>query len=288
MNKPSAQRRVIEQRQARPAADGDGVKLLRVFGGQSPERFDPFLLMDEFGSDEAADYIGGFPAHPHRGFETISYMLQGKMEHQDHMGNVGLLKDGDVQWMTAGRGVIHSEMPQQTEGKMRGFQVWLNLPSTKKMSPPRYQDVPASDLPHYRIDGAGIIAISGNASIGEQGLKGFFDVPDTDAIYLDIHLEAQADIALDIPAGYTTLLYQYEGQAQIGGNAVPSSPSTLSRFDDEGALRLKNSDDEEARFILLAGQAIKEPIAQHGPFVMNTSEEINQAMDDYRAGLLTA
>lgn len=280
-------RKVIEQIQARPASDGDGVKLLRVFGGNRPERFDPFLLMDEFGSETADDYVGGFPSHPHRGFTTITYMLQGKMEHQDHMGNVGLLSDGDVQWMTAGKGIIHSEMPKQTQGKMRGFQVWLNLPASKKMRNPHYEDVSGEQIPQYTIDRSTVKAIAGTTSINDQKIKGHFQIEDSQALYLDIYLAPGALLSIPMTDGLNAIAYVYQGQITIGEAKTPAKRQSLSRFSDSGELQLQNSTSEESRIILLAGAPYKEPIAQYGPFVMNTPEEIEQAISDYREGILT-
>ena len=280
-------RQVIEQMNARPASDGAGVKLLRVFGGHRPERFDPFLLMDEFGSEEASDYIAGFPPHPHRGFETITYMLEGKMEHKDHMGNVGLINDSDVQWMTAGKGVIHSEMPKQTEGKMRGMQVWLNLPAKNKMTPAKYEDVSGEKIPLYDLNGISVKAIAGKVEINGEHISGYFDVPDTHALYLDIQVTAGKKAEIHIPQNHNVLLYVYDGQAQLGGEKTLARAQTLSRLTGEGALSIQNSEAETARLILLSGIPLKEPIAQHGPFVMNTVDEINQAIRDYQAGVLT-
>ncbi|MFL0811319.1 MAG: pirin family protein [Agarilytica sp.] len=282
-------RQVIEQLQARPSSDGDGVKLLRVFGGAMPERFDPFLLMDEFGSESAEDYIGGFPSHPHRGFSTITYMLQGKMEHRDHMGNIGLLNDGDVQWMTAGKGVIHSEMPKQSEGKMRGFQVWLNLPSKNKLQKANYEDVPHQALPKIALANEAITgkAIAGKVHIDGEYVEGYFDVAETEAIYLDLYLGANTEARIDIPDGHRALVYSYEGMVEIGQNKVKNPMQTLSVLSDEGSLALKNPSDKLAKIILLAGKPLKESIAQYGPFVMNTMEEVNQAILDYREGVLT-
>ncbi|VUD69081.1 Quercetin 2,3-dioxygenase [Thalassocella blandensis] len=279
-------RKIIEQLKARPASDGDGVKLLRVFGGQQPQRFDPFLMMDEFGSDVADDYIGGFPPHPHRGFETITYMLQGKMEHRDHMENVGLLKDGDVQWMTAGKGVIHSEMPQQTEGKMRGFQVWLNLPAKNKLTPAKYRDVSSEKIPVTELEDVFVKAIAGQTTLNGTEIKGYFDVPDTEPVFLDVHIAKGKQVNFSLPEGHNALLYAYEGSLAVGDAATPSPAQTLSRLSDTGEVLVKNSGDSEARFVILAGKPLKEPIAQYGPFVMNTAEEINQAVMDYRNGVL--
>lgn len=281
-------RKVIEQVKARPASDGAGVKLLRVFGGAHPERFDPFLMLDEFGSNEAADYIGGFPPHPHRGFETVTYMLQGKMEHQDHMGNVGLLNDSDVQWMTAGAGIIHSEMPKQTEGKMRGFQLWVNLPAARKMTPAHYADVPGHKMPFEQFDFGAVKTIAGSTEIAGQKLQGYFSVPDTDVLYLDIHVKPQQKIVVPVAHELNALVYVYEGKVSLGEAATAAHAQTLSRFAEEGEILIHNSDNEEARLLVLAGKPLKEPIVQYGPFVMNTREEIDQAIDDYQHGRLTA
>lgn len=279
-------RKVIEQIKANPASDGDGVKLLRVFGGHQPQRFDPFLLMDEFGSDEAADYIGGFPPHPHRGFETITYMLQGKMEHRDHMENIGLLNDGDVQWMTAGKGVIHSEMPKQTEGKMRGFQVWLNLPAKNKLTPANYQDVKNAEIPVYEWDGVFVKAIAGKTRIDDHAIEGYFDVVDTTPLYLDLHLNPGLTVDIAVPQELNSFVYTYEGGVTLGEANTPAAKQTLSRFAEGDHVRISNSGERQARVIVLAGRPLREPIAQYGPFVMNTPEEIDQAIMDYRQGVL--
>lgn len=276
-------REVVELIDASATSDGDGVKLKRVFGGARPERFDPFLMLDEFGSDKADDYIGGFPPHPHRGFETITYMLKGKMEHRDHMDNVGLLSDGGVQWMTAGRGVIHSEMPQQTAGEMRGFQLWLNLPAATKMQAARYEDVDASAIPSFSFDGFKGKAIAGQSTINGHAINGYFDVADTEARYVDIELEAGAEIHIDTDSEHTVLLYSFEGAI-----AVPSvvNAQQLARFSEGNAIMVHNPGNAAARFLLISGKPLKEPIKQYGPFVMNTAEEIDQAIQDYRNGVL--
>ena len=279
-------RKVIEQIVARSTSDGDGVKLLRVFGGHAPERFDPFLMLDEFGSDEASDYIGGFPPHPHRGFETVTYMLQGKMEHRDHMGNIGLIHDGDVQWMTAGKGVIHSEMPKQTEGKMRGFQLWVNLPASKKMQAARYEDIKANVIPEFNLaEAARIKAIAGEAMVNGVPVKGYSDVPDTNALYLDVKLVPGGQITLPLLDGDTVLIYVYEGKADIAGTSTASQ--MLSRLSDLGDVCVKNTDDVDTQFLIISGTPLKEPIVQYGPFVMNSKAEIDKAVSDYRDGILT-
>ncbi len=280
-------RKPIEMIKGRATSDGDGVKLTRVFGGHKPRRFDPFLLLDEFGSEEASDYIGGFPPHPHRGFETITYMLQGKMEHKDHMNNVGLLSDGGVQWMTAGKGIIHSEMPQQTAGKMRGFQLWLNLPAEKKLQAARYKDVAPAAIPVFQMENATVKAIAGGTEINGVAIDGHFDVPDTEVLYLDVHLKAGSSIDIALEDKLNSLIYSYDNAIKIGEADTPVEAQTLVRLSEEGNVIAKNDGQEEARFLLLAGKPLNQPIAQYGPFVMNTPEEIDQAIKDYRDGVLT-
>jgi len=280
-----SERTVVEMLAAQAASDGDGVKLLRVFGGGNLSRFDPFLMLDEFGSEAADDYIGGFPPHPHRGFETITYMLQGKMEHTDHLGNRGLLSDGDVQWMTAAHGIIHSEMPKQTAGKMRGFQIWLNLPAKTKLSPPAWQDLPAAKVPEYIGETYRIKAIAGRVQLADRLVEGAFERPDTQPIYWDVHLAPQSSLTIPLPDHFTGLVYTYEGLVNLG--AVKVQARQLARLNDTGALVVHNHSSAEARFLVLAGAKLKEPIVQYGPFVMNTREEIEQALSDYREGKLT-
>jgi len=278
-----SERTVVELLQAQAASDGDGVKLLRVFGGGNLSRFDPFLMLDEFGSESADDYIGGFPPHPHRGFETITYMLQGKMEHKD-LGNQGLLSDGDVQWMTAAKGIIHSEMPKQTEGKMRGFQLWLNLPGKHKMDAPAWQDMPAAKVPVFNGPGYRITAIAGQLTLDGQVIQGAFERPDTQPIYWDIHLQPHTRLNIPLPSQFTALVYTYEGIVTLGSIQVRSRH--LARLNDNGALNLFNNSSETTRLLVLAGAKLKEPIVQYGPFVMNSREEIDQALSDYREGKL--
>ncbi|WP_204378427.1 pirin family protein [Agaribacterium haliotis] len=278
---------VLEKLRAQAASDGNGVKLMRVFGGHQPERFDPFLMLDDFGSDSADDYIGGFPAHPHRGFETITYMLQGKMEHRDHMNNVGLLEDGGLQWMTAGRGVIHSEMPQQSQGKMHGFQLWLNLPAAKKMQAARYEDVAAANIPNYKLEGLTIKALAGRAEIDGQKIEGYFQVEDTEALYLDLHLEADKNLRLDLNPGLNTLVYVYDGQIKIAETEIHRQELARLSYEN-GEQKLEIQSTKDSKILLLAGRPLREPIVQYGPFVMNSIEEIEQALRDYREGQLAA
>ncbi|MCV2403220.1 pirin family protein [Marinomonas sp. C2222] len=280
-------REQLEHVYARSASDGDGVKLLRVFGGAAPERFDPFLLMDEFGSNRADDYIGGFPPHPHRGFSTITYMLQGKMEHRDHMGNVGLLNDGDVQYMVAGRGVIHSEMPKQTSGKMQGFQLWLNLPASKKMQPAHYQDIPHDTMAQYEFETASIKAVAGSTEVNGKAVQGYLSVEDTHILLLDVRLLAGGEIRFPVAQGHNLMAYLYEGEVSYSGSSDVVQQNTLTRFNTEGDLIISNKSDKESKVFVLAGLPIKEPIAQYGPYVMNTQAELSQAMRDYQNGVLT-
>ena len=277
-------RRVEELLVARPTSDGDGVRLMRVFGGQDLSRFDPFLMLDEFGSQSASDYIGGFPSHPHRGFETVTYMLDGHMQHRDHMGNVGELRNGDVQWMTAGSGVIHSEMPQQKEGRMRGFQLWLNLAAQDKMQPASYRDVPAADIPVLPRPSGHIKAIAGEVQGSLGPVRGHITRPMTQPLYLDIVVdEGSYSESFAVPEGDTVLVYVYEGSARVGG--TPVEKSRMVRLSRQGAVQIEVGGP--AKLLLIAGRPLREPIVHYGPFVMNTREEIEQALTDYRNGTLT-
>ena len=277
-------RRVEEMLVARPTSDGDGVRLMRVFGGQDLSRFDPFLMLDEFGSQSASDYIGGFPSHPHRGFETVTYMLDGHMQHRDHMGNVGELRNGDVQWMTAGSGVIHSEMPQQKEGRMRGFQLWLNLAAKDKMQPASYRDVPAADIPVLPRPTGHIKAIAGEVQGSLGPVRGHISRPVTEPLYLDIVVDKGAYAeSFAVPEGDTVLVYVYEGSAVVGGTRVEKS--RMVRLSRQGAVEI--AAEGPAKLLLIAGRPLREPIVHYGPFVMNTREEIEQALTDYRNGTLT-
>ncbi len=276
-------RRVEELLVAQAASDGDGVKLMRVFGGQDLSRFDPFLMMDEFGSDESSDYIGGFPSHPHRGFETITYMLDGHMQHKDHMGNVGELRNGDVQWMTAGAGIIHSEMPQQKEGKMRGFQLWLNLAAKDKMQPASYSDIAAADIPVYQREGGYIKAIAGSVETSVESINGRVSKDVTEPVYLDIIIDKGSyNETFKVPDGQTVLVYVYEGSAKVGDTVV--NKAHMARLSKQGDVQIQV--EGPAKVLLITGKPIGEPIVHYGPFVMNTREEIEQALTDYRNGTL--
>ena len=273
-------RQIIRTLAAQATSDGDGVKIRRVAASGNLGLLDPFLLLDEIASDEAADYIGGFPPHPHRGFETITYMLEGQMRHTDHMGNEGLLKPGGVQWMTAGRGVIHAEMPEQTEGRLHGFQIWLNLPASHKMTAPRYQEFGPQKLPTAQLARGGSVRVV----CGEfAGTAGPVENELTKPTYLDITLPAEQAVEVPVTTDHTALVYCFQGAVNIGGKALQQGQLAQLGEGDTVAI----SANSDARLLFLAGKPLKEPIANYGPFVMNTREEIEQAISDYRNGTLT-
>ena len=261
-------------------SDGAGVKLTRVLTQDLQHRLDPFLMLDAFGSDAAADYIAGFPDHPHRGFETVTYMLAGRMRHRDSAGHEGLLADGGVQWMTAGRGVIHSELPEQTEGRMEGFQLWLNLPARDKMNPPWYRDIQSDEVPEWRGPSVTARVIAGVS----HGVTGAVQRDGTEPLYLDLHLDAGATFEQPLPEGHNAFVYVYRGDVQIGETGVPAQRMALLANRGDG-IRV-TAGAAGARAILVAGRPLKEPIVQYGPFVMNTKAEIFQAVEDFRAGRL--
>jgi hypothetical protein len=279
-----AQPRGVERLVAGQAtSDGAGVKLTRVLTQNLQRRLDPFLMLDAFGTDNPGDYIGGFPDHPHRGFETVTYMLDGRMRHRDSAGHEGLLSGGGVQWMTAGRGVIHSEMPEQEEGRMEGFQLWLNLPAKDKMCPPWYRDIPAAEIPELRTaEGATVRVIAG----ASHGVAGAMQREATRPLYLDLRLPPGAAFEQPLPAAHNAFVYVYRGDLSIGGRAVPRQRmAILDNAPGSDGVRLQ-AGAEGARAILVAGQPLNEPIAQYGPFVMNSHQQIFQAVEDYRAGRL--
>lgn len=268
--------------------DGAGVRIQRSLGANPMVRHDPFLLLDEFYSDDPDDYIAGFPSHPHRGFETVTYMLDGHMRHEDHLGNQGDLGPGDVQWMTAARGIIHSEMPRQSEGRMRGFQLWINLPAREKMKSAHYQDIPAARIPVVEGSGYRVKVIAGtyrNYGDDERETPGPVQHVTTAPHYLDVVLEPGANFRTTLPRSHNALIYLYEGTAAVGGRSVPSRAAAL--LGDGEDVRIVAGEDG-ASLILLAAQPLNEPVVQYGPFVMNTREEIEQALRDYRDGKLTA
>lgn len=271
-----------------PTSDGGGVKLRRSLGKSGFMRLDPFLMLDEFSSENPDDYIAGFPDHPHRGFETVTYMLDGHMLHQDHLGNQGNLKSGGAQWMTAGRGIIHSEIPQQESGRMRGFQLWINLPANEKMKPAGYLDIQPDEIPLIHLANAGTVkVIAGTAVLDGKPVAGPIQGLTTAPLFLDVHLPAGEGFSQLIAEGHNAFVYPYEGKVLIGAEAEqrllePQSVGVLSAGDfvEISAAEVSTS------FLLLAAKPLLEPIVQYGPFVMNTREEIDQAIADYQNGQL--
>lgn len=267
-------------------SDGDGVKLTRVLTQPLQRRLDPFLMLDAFGSDAASDYIGGFPSHPHRGFETVTIMLEGRMQHRDSVGNVGLLEPGSVQWMTAGRGIIHSEMPEQTEGRMAGFQLWVNLAAKDKLCAPAYRDVPPAEVPIVRLEGGVQVRVIAGVALG---VTGAVTRPTTEPLVLDIVLPAGQSFAAALPVGHNVFAYVYGGGTVVIGDGEGASVGTEHMAilrNDPGADGVLLKAESDARVLLVAGAPLGEPIAQHGPFVMNTTAEIHQAVADFRSGAL--
>ncbi len=273
-------RRVVKLVTGQPTSDGAGVRLTRVIGTPALDHLDPFLLLDEFKSDKADDYLAGFPDHPHRGFETVTYMLAGAMRHRDHVGNRGELVAGSVQWMTAGRGIIHSEMPLQKDGLMWGFQLWVNLPARDKMTAPRYQDIAPEKVPEVELTpGVRARVIAGEAA----GVRGPVEGIVTQPLYLDVRMQADARVSIDVPAGHNAFAYVYEGTAQVAGQDVRAGQ--LAVLSDGDAVTA-GATGSTARWLLLAARPLGEPVARYGPFVMNTREELVQAAEDYRSGRL--
>ena len=263
-------------------SDGAGVSLTRVLTGKLQRRLDPFLMLDAFGSDDPDDYIAGFPDHPHRGFETITYILHGRMRHRDSAGHEGLLENGGMQWMIAGRGAIHSEIPQQEDGLMEGFQLWLNLPARNKMAAPWYKDFSSADIPEYTTaNGITVRVIAGSSN----GVAGAMTREITEPLYLDIHIPANAAFSSAIPGSHNAFIYVYRGAVNVGDERVKSQRMGILS-NTPGADGVTISATEDARLILVAGKPLNEPIVQYGPFVMNTQEEIHQALDDFRSGHL--
>ena len=272
-----------------PTSDGAGVKLQRSLGQSNWARLDPFLMLDHFSTENPDDYIAGFPAHPHRGFETVTYMLDGHMRHRDHLGNTGDLKAGGVQWMSAGRGIIHSEMPQQEAGRMRGFQLWINLPATEKMKPAEYRDIQATDIPVVELPGGGRVkVIAGTLSIDGADTPGPIQKLSTDPLYFDVELPADARFRHALPAGYHAFVYPFEGSVTVGAEGARRQLAThhAGILSDGDAVELVGGPDG-GRVILLAGRPLLEPIVQYGLVVMNTSEGVEQAVRDYQSGALT-
>jgi len=269
-------------------SDGAGVSLRRSLGSQRGLYVDPFLMLDEFYSDNPDDYLAGFPSHPHRGFETVTYMLDGHMRHEDHLGNQGDLGPGDAQWMTAGRGVIHSEMPQQTEGRMRGFQLWINLPAKEKMKPAAWRDIPAAEMPVVAlVGGATVKVIAGTFGHAAGPINGVAGAMATDPTYLDVALPAREAFSMPLTPGHNAFLYVYEGDAEVGpaGSAKRLPHRAAGVLSDGEEVRVQ-AGEKGVRFLLLAAKPLHEPVVQYGPFVMNTRQEIEQTLADYREGRL--
>lgn len=273
------ERRIFRRIRGMDTADGAGVKLKRVIGQPALDMLDPFLLLDEFRSDQAGDYIAGFPEHPHRGFETVTYMLAGHMQHGDNQGNRGDLGPGSVQWMTAGRGILHSEMPQQENGLMWGFQLWVNLPAKDKMTAPRYQDIAPERIPVVQpAPGVEVRVVAGELGGATGPVSGVATAP----IYLDIAVQAGATITVPLPEGHSAFAYVFEGtSAQVAGESLARSELAVLTHGDAVTIA---GGDVAARVLLVAGQPLKEPVARYGPFVMNTPEQIHEAIADFRAG----
>ncbi|HUJ01178.1 MAG TPA: pirin family protein [Usitatibacter sp.] len=267
-----------------PTSDGAGVKLTRVLTQPLQRRLDPFLMLDAFGTDDPEDYIAGFPDHPHRGFETVTYMIAGRMRHRDSAGHEGLLQNGGVQWMTAGRGVVHSELPEQEQGRMEGFQLWLNLPARDKMRAPWYRDFQAADIPVATTpEGVTVRIIAGES----HGVKGAMQREVTEPLYLDLEIPEGARFAQPIAAGHNAFVYVYRGELGIEGTAVAAQRmALLANAPDADGVILHAT--KPSRALLIAGRPLREPIAQYGPFVMNTEGEIRRAILDYQAGLFTS
>jgi redox-sensitive bicupin YhaK (pirin superfamily) len=271
-------------------SDGAGVKLRRSIGQQRGLYHDPFLMLDEFSSDNPGDYIAGFPAHPHRGFETVTYLLDGHMLHEDHLGHRGDLKSGGVQWMTAGRGIIHSEMPQQLEGRMRGFQLWLNLPASEKMKPASYRDIDPSEIPLVELAGGGRAkVIAGTLDVDGAQTRGAIQGATTDPLYLDVELPTGARLSMPVNAEHNAFLYPYEGSIAVGpSDSAQTVEARSAALLSKGDRIDVTAGPDGARFLVLGGRPLKEPVVQYGPFVMNTREEIEQAIKDYQNGELAA
>jgi len=274
-------RELLTTTAGQPASDGAGVKLTRIIGTQALNVLDPFLLLDAFESDRPDDYIGGFPSHPHRGFETVTYLLAGRMRHKDNAGNEGVIEPGGVQWMTAGSGIVHSEMPEQEDGLLMGFQLWVNLPARAKMSSPGYQEFPAAKVPlETRANGTAIRVISGTT---EEGTRGPVENDYVNPVYMDVTLPAGETFGQMVETGSNTFLFVIEGELLVGDGRKPLGWRTLGILGD-GDRIVASAGSRDTRFLLVSGRPLREPIARGGPFVMNTKEEILKAFEDYQSG----
>jgi redox-sensitive bicupin YhaK (pirin superfamily) len=281
--KSSVTRKLLSLVTGMPATDGAGVKLVRVIGQPALQELDPFLLLDAFRSDNPDDYIAGFPSHPHRGFETVTYLLNGRMRHKDNAGNEGVIEPGGIQWMTAGKGIIHSEMPEQEEGKLEGFQLWINLPASHKMTQPAYQEYDVDNIPGETRPGTSIRVITGETS---QGTLGPVSQPLTDPLYLDVSLDANTAFSESIPELHNAFVYVIQGSLRLEneqGEKISATRDQLAILSQGITIELE-SQEQPARFLLIAGKPIGEPIARSGPFVMNNQEELQQAYMDYQSG----
>ena len=278
----SASRDVARVVDAQRTVDGAGVKLNRALGGSALGLLDPFLLLDEFHSDDPDDYAAGFPDHPHRGFETVTYMIHGAMEHRDSVGNHGHLGPGSAQWMTAGHGIVHSEMPKQERGLMWGFQLWVNLPAARKMIRPRYQDIAPERIPEVELERGRARVVAGVA-FDRQGPVAGIDVEPT---FLDLALTEGATVEHSLPASHTAFVYVTDGAVRIGPRGAEVRHGQLAVL-GKGDRFAASCDASSGRVLLFAGRPLGEPVARRGPFVMNTADEIRQAYEDYRTGRLT-
>ena len=282
-NRKSGARRIQSLITGMPATDGAGVKLVRVIGQPALMELDPFLLLDAFRSDNPDDYIAGFPAHPHRGFETVTYLLEGRMRHKDNAGNEGVIEPGGIQWMTAGKGIVHSEMPEQENGRLEGFQLWVNLPAAQKMSQPHYQEHDSNSIPTEIRPGTSIKVITGETS---KGTTGPVTQPLTEPLYLDVSLDASTDFEEPLPLNHNAFVYVIQGSVELeseqGGSALVTRDQ-LAILGQGSSVSLQ-SQDQQARFLLIAGKPLGEPVVRGGPFVMNTQIELEQAFRDYQTG----
>ncbi|WP_418317856.1 pirin family protein [Piscinibacter sakaiensis] len=285
-------RRVERQLRGQPTSDGAGVRLTRLLAQPLQRRLDPFLMLDAFGSDAASDYIGGFPDHPHRGFETVTLMLEGRMRHRDSVGNVGLLEPGSVQWMTAGRGIIHSEMPEQQQGRMAGYQLWVNLAAKDKLCPPAYRDIEPQQVPVLELAGGVRVRVIAGSS---HGVDGAVQRPTTEPLLLDITLPPGSSFEQPIPNGHNAFLHLRSGAVVVGAPASPETDRveagqmailTTEPAADGVVFCVATDAPGPAQVLLVAGRPLNEPIAQYGPFVMNSQAEIQQAVVDFQRGEL--
>ncbi len=276
----TAARSVVRVVRGMPASDGAGVRLTRVIGQPGLSELDPFLLLDEFRSDNPGDYIAGFPEHPHRGFETVTYLIAGRVRHEDNKGHKGLLTAGSVQWMTAGRGIVHSEMPEQEHGLLQGFQLWVNLPRRSKMTEPRYQEYEPGAIPEATLENGVHARVIAGRFAGKQGP---IDAAATEPLYLDVSLAAGAKVQVPVPGGHATFVYVFDGTAKVGASGTAVPKGTLAVLGDGDGIALR-ADGSAARLLVIAGKPLDEPVARYGPFVMNTEAEILEAVRDFQSG----